>query len=71
LNYDRVKEEYLPVSTTYIYKEEYIIKAFISILNSFIGALFVLKEYHGEGIGRQLLDHCKSLYSSLEFGCLY
>lgn len=68
-NYDLVKDEYIPVSTTFVYKEEGIIKGFISIIdNSFIGALFVLEEYHGQGIGKKLMNYCKSLYSSLELG---
>ncbi|MBU3143773.1 N-acetyltransferase [Clostridium sp. CF012] len=68
-NYNVVKDEYMPNSTTFIYKEHNIIKAFISIMNnSFIGALFVLRGYQGQGIGRKLLEYCKSLYSSLELG---
>lgn len=60
-------DEYLPFSTTFIHKEDGIIKGFISIGdNSFIGALFVLEDYQGKGIGRKLLNYCKSLYSSLE-----
>lgn len=66
-NYNIVKEEYFPISKTFIYKEDNIIKGFISIIdNSFIGALFVLEEYQGQGIGKKLLNHCKSLYSTLE-----
>ncbi|SKC77177.1 N-acetyltransferase [Maledivibacter halophilus] len=66
-NYNLVKGEYIPVSTTFVYKEDSIIKGFISIVNnSFIGALFVLEDYEGQGIGQKLLNHCKSLYSSLE-----
>ncbi|WP_032121008.1 N-acetyltransferase [Clostridium amazonitimonense] len=68
-NYDAVKDEYMPISTTFVYKEDGMIKAFISIIeNSFIGALFVLEDYQGQGIGKKLLDHCKSLYSNLELG---
>ncbi|MBZ9637583.1 N-acetyltransferase [Clostridium sp. FP1] len=68
-NYTIVKNEYMPNSTTFIYKEDNIIKAFISIMNnSFIGALFVLQDYQGQGIGRRLLEYCKVLYSSLELG---
>lgn len=68
-NYNVVKEEYIPISTTFIYKEDNVIKAFISIMNnSFIGALFVLKDYQGKDIGRKLLNYSKSLYSSLELG---
>lgn len=66
-NYSVVKDEYLPNSTTFIYKEDSIIKAFISIMNnSFIGALFVIEEYQRQGIGRKLIDYCKSIYSRLE-----
>ncbi|NFA60176.1 N-acetyltransferase [Clostridium sporogenes] len=66
-NYNIVKEEYFPISKTFICKEENIIKGFISIIDSsFIGALFVLEEYQGQGIGKKLLNHCKSLYSNLE-----
>lgn len=66
-NYNIVKDEYMPISTTFIYKEDNIIKGFISIINdSFIGALFILDDYQGQGIGRKLQSYVKSLYSSLE-----
>ncbi len=68
-NYNVVMDEYLPFSTTFIYKEDGIIKGFISIRDDlFIGGLFVLEDYQGKGIGRKLLNCCKSLYSSLELG---
>lgn len=68
-NYNVVKDEYMPISTTFVYKEDNIIKAFISVMNnSFIGALFVLKDYQGQGIGKELIVYCKSLYSNLELG---
>ncbi|GIM30285.1 acetyltransferase [Clostridium polyendosporum] len=68
-NYNVVKEMYIPISTTFVYKEDNRIKAFISIINNlFIGALFVLDDYQGQGIGRKLLEYSKSLYSSLELG---
>ncbi|KZL91500.1 N-acetyltransferase [Clostridium magnum] len=68
-NYNIVKEQYLPVSTTFVYKENDIIKGFISIVDdSFIGALFVLEEYHRQGIGKKLVNYCKSQYSTLELG---
>lgn len=66
-NYNIVKDKYIPVSKTFVYKEDNIIKGFISIIdNSFIGALFVLEDYQGQGIGKKLVNHCKDLYSSLE-----
>lgn len=70
-NYSIVEKEYMPVSDTFVYEEDNIIKGFISVIrNSFIGALFVLQDYQGQGIGKKLLDHCKSLYTSLEL-CVY
>lgn len=66
-NYGLVKEEYIPASTTFIYKEDHMVKGFISVMGqSFIGALFVLEDYQGQGIGKKLLNHCKSLYDRLE-----
>lgn len=68
-NYNVVKEEYLPISETFVYIENEVIKGFIGVIDGhFIGALFVLEEYQGNGIGQELLDHCKSLYLSLELG---
>lgn len=68
-NYDVVKNQYMPISKTFTYETDNIIKAFISIIdNSFIGALFVLEDYQGQGIGRELLNYCKFLYPSLELG---
>ena len=68
-NYNIVKEEYLPVSTTFVYKENEVIKAFISVIDDhFVGALFVSERYQGQGIGQRLLDHCKYLNSTLELG---
>jgi putative acetyltransferase len=70
-NYDIVKNEYIPISQTFVYEEDNELKAFISIINnSFIGALFVSEEYQGKGIGKKLLNYCKKLYSSLEL-CVY
>lgn len=70
-NYDIVKNEYLPISETFVYEEDGKVKGFISIIdNSFIGALFVLEKDQGQGIGKKLIKHCKNIYSSLEL-CVY
>lgn len=70
-NYDIVEKEYIPASKTFVYKEDSIIKGFISIMDSsFIGALFVLDADQGNGIGKKLLNHCKGLYTNLQL-CVY
>lgn len=65
-NFNRVKNEYLLKSDTYVYTEDDDIKGFISILeNEYIGALFVRQDSLREGIGRRLLNYCKERYDYL------
>lgn len=65
-NFNRVKDEYLMQSETYVYTEDNEIKGFISLLNhEYIGALFVRKDSQREGIGRRLLNYCKERYRYL------
>lgn len=65
-NYNVVKEQYLPVAKTFVDKEDGIVKGFISIIEgAFIGALFVAKEYQGQGIGSKLINYCQMLYPKL------
>ncbi len=67
--YDVVINEYIPISRTFVYDEDHVIKGFVSIMdNSFIGALFVLEDYQGKGIGKKLIDYCKSLHQDLGLG---
>ncbi|GAB6168342.1 N-acetyltransferase [Clostridium carnis] len=70
-NYNFVKNKYIPSSKTFIYKEDGKIQGFISIVEeSFIGALFVAKDHQRQGIGKMLLNYCKSIYKSLDL-CVY
>lgn len=65
-NFNRVKNEYLLQSETYVYTEDDEIKGFISILNGeHIGALFVRQDSLREGIGRRLINYCKERYDYL------
>ena len=60
MNFNRVKNEYLLQSTTYVYIEDEEIKGFISLLEEgYIGALFVKEEFKRQGIGRKLINYCK------------
>lgn len=66
LNYNKVKDEYLKKSETYVYTENNDIKGFISILNNeYIGALFIKNEYRRSGIGRKLINFVKEKYNKL------
>lgn len=64
--FDDVKE-LLPASEIFAYYDEDAIKGFAGITDkSYIAGLFVDKKYQSQGIGRQLLNHCKNIYSHLE-----
>jgi len=66
-NFHAVKGEFLPKSENYIFIEDETIKAFISVIEGhFIGALFVTKEYQKQGVGKKLIEYCKSLYNNLD-----
>lgn len=65
-NYNRVKDEYLKQSETYVYTENEEIKGFISIIeDTYIGALFIKQDSIRQGIGKRLLNHCKERKNKL------
>lgn len=65
-NFNRVKEEYLYKSETYVYVEDEEIKGFISLLdNNYIGALFIKNDCIRQGIGKKLLNYVKEKYDKL------
>ena len=66
-NYHAVKGRFLPKSENYVFVEDDIIKAFISINEGyFIGALFVSEEYQQQNIGFNLIEMCKEKFDRLE-----
>lgn len=66
LNFNKVKNEYLPNSETYVYIDDNEIKGFISVMNeNYIGALFVKEDSKRKGIGRKLINYCKEKYDRL------
>ena len=66
LNFNKVKNDYLLNSVTYVYTENEEIKGFISIINEgYIGALFVKQDSLREGIGKRLINFVKEKYNKL------
>ncbi|WP_294395788.1 N-acetyltransferase [uncultured Clostridium sp.] len=64
-NFDLVKEM-IANSDVYIFEENNIIKGFIGIVDqNYIAGLFVRDIYQRDGVGKELLNYCKSKYSSL------
>lgn len=66
LNFNKVKNDYLLKSETYVYTENEEIKGFVSLLdNGHIGALFVRLDSLRQGIGKKLLNYCKDRNKNL------
>ena len=65
-SYNTVKDVYIPIAETFVYKDHDDIKGFISIINNeFIGALFVDIDAQGNGIGKSLIDYAMDKYKKL------
>lgn len=63
-NYDSVKRM-LPNAEIYVYEAYGKIKAFLGVDDGYIAGIFVYNEIQSNGIGKQLLDKAKELYSNL------
>jgi putative acetyltransferase len=65
-NYEMVKE-ILPKAEIYVYEDDAtnLIDGFIGLTDSYIAGLFVKETAQSKGIGKQLLDHVKSIKSNM------
>lgn len=66
-NYENVRDNYLPISDTYLLEEGGEIKGFISLIDStFIGGLFCGVNNQCKGYGTRVLNFVKERYPFLE-----
>jgi len=63
-NKDKVQNQILK-SKTFVYEDEDEIKGFIGLSGNYIEGLFVKSQYQRNGIGKELLKHCKEIFWSL------
>ena len=63
-NYELVKEM-MPQATIYAYQEENTIQAFVGLVEDYIAGIFVSSDLQSKGIGKNLLEYCKSLKDEL------
>ena len=65
-NAELVKTKLLPEAETFVFCDKHQIKGFLSLLSgNYVGALFVCKDYQGQGIGRKLMEYVRRHRSSL------
>lgn len=55
----------LPQAELYVYEEAGKVQAFIGLYDNYVAGIFVCRESWSRGIGKQLLDYCKSIKTEL------
>jgi len=60
-----MRELYIPASQTIVIEDQSAVQGFCSLLDNQLAALFVDPAQQGRGLGRQLLEHVKSLRTEL------
>lgn len=56
---DNMREQYLPMSETYVFEKDGEIYGFYSLYENHLAAIFVHPTKQNSGIGKQLLTHAK------------
>ncbi|MCZ6629251.1 MAG: N-acetyltransferase [SAR324 cluster bacterium] len=63
---ENIRDKWIPNSETWVYEHEDEVIGFISLIGKEVGAIFVAPDWHGQGFGRTLMDHAKSIHNTLE-----
>lgn len=61
-----IRELYLPNTETWIYEKEQQAIGFLSMMGNEVGAIFLYPAYHGQGIGKALMDWVAQKHPTLE-----
>jgi len=61
-----IRDVYMPNTSTWVYEKNDDVLGFISMMGNEVGAIFVRPEYHGMGIGRQLMDFVSDFHEEME-----
>ena len=57
---------HLPNAETWVYELDGVVVGFIALIGNEVGAIFVDPKFHGQGIGRALMDKARSIREVLE-----
>ena len=62
----QIAELWLSIAETLVYETDGRVLGFLALVGNEVGAIFVLPEHQGRGIGRALMDHARSSRPFLE-----
>lgn len=61
-----IRDIYMPNTQTWIYEKDQKIAGFIAMMGNEVGAIFVHPDFHGQGIGTQLMHYVAQFHATLE-----
>ena len=61
-----VEELYLPNTDTWVAEIDGEVSGFIALMGNEVGAIFLKPDFHGQGIGKALMDKARELHGDLE-----
>ncbi len=65
-NKSLMKEKYIPISETYVAKNENTLMGFISMIDEYLAAIFIKTEMQGLGIGSELINYVKEIRDRIQ-----
>lgn len=65
---DEMRFKYIPASQTWVYQDDETgeVTGFVSMVDDYLAALFVIPEKQGTGIGKALLNHVKAIHPTIK-----
>jgi len=61
-----IRDIYMPNTQTWVYEKDQKISGFIAMMGNEVGAIFVHPDFHGQGIGTQLMHYVAQFHAMLE-----
>jgi putative acetyltransferase len=63
---DNIRDIYIPNTETIVYEHGGTVIGFLSLMRDEVGAIFLDPHYHGQKIGKALMDHAAGIRQRLE-----